>query len=349
MTITVQLTPALSRNVPVFPSDTPITVSDRLLRERVKGRLLSELVGKEQRRQLHALVEEQVNRTIESLVAEVEKDKTERIRKDQRKREQVRHKRLEMARAASVKGAGKEIRPIIGRLSVLVAPGKKGEIIVREGEQTDQGLMRLVKNFVSCFGIQPQMTKVIFSNLKQLLAAKSRPTEPRSEETQKQAPEKVTASLGRSRSSQSRNSLLTKHNTVQEEVRTPALLPSSSPPTPYMESINLQFADTMQSLPAISAPAGAAQQPYLTTVDSASGKNPLSMMATSKHDSPTREFLAPRLLFKVRAGGGVIEVWDNSDLEQVAYQFCQDNGLDDGARGKVLNMIQSAYENHSQQ
>lgn len=63
------------------------------------------------------------------------------------------------------------------------------------------------------------------------------------------------------------------------------------------------------------------------------------MMATSRHDSPTRGFLAPRLLFKVRAGGGVIEVWDNSDLEQVAHQFCLDNGLDDGARGKVLDMI----------
>lgn len=90
-----------------------------------------------------------------------------------------------MAKAASVKGAGKEIRPIIGRLSVLVAPGKKGEIIVREGEQTDQGLMRLVKNFVSCFGIQPQMAQVIFQNLKQLLANNTKPTEPRSEETQK--------------------------------------------------------------------------------------------------------------------------------------------------------------------
>lgn len=107
-----------------------------------------------------------------------------------------------------------------------------------------------------------------------------------------------------------------------------------------MESINLQLADTMQSLP---ASANAAHKPYLT---STSGKNPLSMMGTSKQDSPTREFMAPRLLFKVRTGNGVIEVWDNSDLEQVARQFCQRNGLDEAARGKVLDMIQKAYEGH---
>lgn len=140
MTVTIQLTPALSRNVPVYPSDTPITVSDRLLRERVKGRLLSEVVGKDQRKKLHALVEEAVNRTIEGLVADAEKDRVERSKKEERRRELVRQKRLEQAKVAGVKGPGREVRRIIGRLSVLVAPGKKGEIIVREGEQSDQAL-----------------------------------------------------------------------------------------------------------------------------------------------------------------------------------------------------------------
>ena len=137
MTVTVQLTSALSRNVPVYPSDTPITVSDRLLKERIKGRLLSELIGKEQRKKLHSIIEEAVNKAIMDLVADAEKDRVERGRKEEKKREQIRQKRLEQAKAAGAAQPGKEVRRVIGRLSILVAPGRKGEIIVREGEQSD--------------------------------------------------------------------------------------------------------------------------------------------------------------------------------------------------------------------
>ena len=62
-------------------------------------------------------------------MAEAEKDRVERGKKEEKKREIVRQKRLEQAKAT---GPAREVRRIIGRLSVLVAPGKKGEIIVRE-------------------------------------------------------------------------------------------------------------------------------------------------------------------------------------------------------------------------
>lgn len=55
---------------------------------------------------LHALVEEAVNRTIESLAIDAEKDRVERNKKDEKRRELVRQKRLEQAKVAGVKGPG---------------------------------------------------------------------------------------------------------------------------------------------------------------------------------------------------------------------------------------------------
>lgn len=60
-------------------------------------------------------------------------------------------------------------KKVIGRLSVIVAPGKRGEIVVRDGEQGDKMLMKLVRNFVVCYGLKKDMVQIIYDNLKSLV------------------------------------------------------------------------------------------------------------------------------------------------------------------------------------
>ena len=44
---------------------------------------------------------------------------------------------------------------VVGRLSVIVAPRKRGDIVVRETDlEKEKGLEMLVKNFVICYGLK---------------------------------------------------------------------------------------------------------------------------------------------------------------------------------------------------
>jgi hypothetical protein len=56
---------------------------------------------------------------------------------------------------------------ILVRLSIIVAPGKKGDIIVREGEEGKVHI--LVKNFIIMYGLKRDNYQVILSNLVNLL------------------------------------------------------------------------------------------------------------------------------------------------------------------------------------
>jgi len=61
---------------------------------------------------------------------------------------------------------------IIGRLSVIVAPGKRGDIVVRQGEESSKQLSVLVRNFVICYGLKKEMFSVIFKSLSDLVKNK---------------------------------------------------------------------------------------------------------------------------------------------------------------------------------
>ena len=51
---------------------------------------------------------------------------------------------------------------VVGRLSVIVAPGKRGDIVVRETDlEKEKGLEMLVKNFVICYGLKKEMFNII--------------------------------------------------------------------------------------------------------------------------------------------------------------------------------------------
>jgi len=60
-------------------------------------------------------------------------------------------------------------KPIIARLSIIVAPNKRGDIIVRDGQDDENGLNLLVRNFVICYGLKKDMFPVILESLKNLL------------------------------------------------------------------------------------------------------------------------------------------------------------------------------------
>ena len=56
-------------------------------------------------------------------------------------------------------------KPIIARLTVQVAPNRKGDIVVREGQE----LGPLVKNFLVCYGLKKDMHEVILGSLEKVV------------------------------------------------------------------------------------------------------------------------------------------------------------------------------------
>jgi len=56
-------------------------------------------------------------------------------------------------------------RAVIAKLSIIVAPNKRGDIIVRESQDDPANLSHLVKNFVVCYGLKKEMFTVIYDNL----------------------------------------------------------------------------------------------------------------------------------------------------------------------------------------
>lgn len=66
---------------------------------------------------------------------------------------------------------GKEVRrpQILGRLSIVVAPYKTGDIVVREGQEDEKSLAGLVKNFIVCYGLKREMFPIVLKSLKGLI------------------------------------------------------------------------------------------------------------------------------------------------------------------------------------
>ena len=54
----------------------------------------------------------------------------------------------------------------MGNLSVIVGPNRKGDIVVREGDD----LPTLVKNFIALYGLKKAVYNTIIEHLKQLIS-----------------------------------------------------------------------------------------------------------------------------------------------------------------------------------
>ncbi len=50
---------------------------------------------------------------------------------------------------------------MIGNLSIIVGPNRKGDIVVREGDD----LQTLVKNFIALYGLKKDVAPTIFASL----------------------------------------------------------------------------------------------------------------------------------------------------------------------------------------
>ena len=76
---------------------------------------------------------------------------------------------LNTSKRNDVKQSSPSKKPIIARLSIIVAPNKRGDIIVRDGQEDENSLNLLVRNFVICYGLKKDMFSVILESLKNLL------------------------------------------------------------------------------------------------------------------------------------------------------------------------------------
>ena len=54
---------------------------------------------------------------------------------------------------------------VIGNLSIIVGPNRRGDIVVREGDD----LKLLVKNFVALYGLKREVGPTILASLQQLV------------------------------------------------------------------------------------------------------------------------------------------------------------------------------------
>ena len=62
------------------------------------------------------------------------------------------------------KEAKKEAK-VIGNLSIIVGPNRKGDIVIRQGDD----LKVLVKNFIALYGLKKEVAPTIQASLEQLI------------------------------------------------------------------------------------------------------------------------------------------------------------------------------------
>ena len=125
-------------------------------------------------RQLAQKIEKEVNAKINSLCESVKKHKLEMKRVEYQMAQIEREKRLDQAAKNQVqmntekrmmeKEARKESK-IIGNLSIIVGPNRKGDIVIRQGDD----LKLLVKNFIALYGLKKEVAPTILQSLTQLV------------------------------------------------------------------------------------------------------------------------------------------------------------------------------------
>ena len=60
-------------------------------------------------------------------------------------------------------------RKILAKLSVIVAPNRKGEIVVREGDESDKKLKQIINNFIVCYALKSEMAPIIKQGILNLI------------------------------------------------------------------------------------------------------------------------------------------------------------------------------------
>jgi hypothetical protein len=158
----------------VYKDDTPITIFDRMHLNNQKH--LGHL-NKETRKQLQLYIEFEINQYIKGLESIIKKHEQANEQKRREHEQVTREKRLKAAQKlgdaeqlySTNKVQSLEARKIIAKLSIIVAPNKRGDIVVREGQENESSVVNLVKNFIVCYGLKKEMFKVIYSNLINLI------------------------------------------------------------------------------------------------------------------------------------------------------------------------------------
>lgn len=160
----------------VYKDDTPVTICDRLYQSYPDK--LSKL-PKDARKELQNYIEYEINTYLKNLEATIKKEEAAH---EQKKRDQEQLQREKRLKAASKLGDPESLlrtskrnitfaeKPIVAKLSIIVAPNKKGDIIVREGQEDEKNLTTLVRNFVVCYGLKKDMFLIIKESLQNLIA-----------------------------------------------------------------------------------------------------------------------------------------------------------------------------------
>ena len=157
----------------VWKDDNANTVSERIIKQ--SGAVFRDT--KEQRlkvRQLSQIVEQQINSKIQQVDDVMKKHKLEMKKVEFQMAQLGRDKRLDQAaKNQAVLNTGKRLvekeikkeAKVIGNLSIIVGPNRRGDIVVREGDD----LKQLVKNFVALYGLKKEVAPTIQASLQQLV------------------------------------------------------------------------------------------------------------------------------------------------------------------------------------
>jgi len=155
----------------IYKDDSAQSVADRVFRH---ANIKPTSQTKDKRKFLAHVIEEQVNAYILGLKDNVDKE-TKEMRKLAKQTEQLeREKRLQEAAMKSISQMNTarrlnekhdKVAKVVCKLSVIVGANKKGDIVVREGDEPRQ----LVKNFMASYGLKKEMFSTILQSLEALM------------------------------------------------------------------------------------------------------------------------------------------------------------------------------------
>ena len=174
LVLQVNLGPAVGMvGMGVFKDDTANTVAERVIRESA-AKFASTQEQRLKTRELAHVLEVRINQRIAEIQADMKKQKLEMRKVEFQMAQLQREKRLEQAaknpgtmnieKRIAQKEQKKEAR-VIGNLSIIVGPNRRGDIVVREGDD----LRVLVKNFTALYGLKKEVAPTIHDSLVQLV------------------------------------------------------------------------------------------------------------------------------------------------------------------------------------
>ena len=151
-------------------------VAERLLARTQAAKLLP----KEQYRKIASQLSAHLTNEINLKIQEMLKARHHEIIKEQKTKNQIaqleREKRILQSNITNSSlmqtaqrsefGAARKEKPVLGNLSVVMGGGKRGNIVVRDGDDVKE----LVKNFIQLYGLKKDLFPTILGSLNNLLA-----------------------------------------------------------------------------------------------------------------------------------------------------------------------------------